>query len=72
MEWHLSDFKNRRLQMFLKIDILKNFAIFTEKKYVLKSLYNKVAGPATFLNRNRCFPVNVAKVLRTAFFIEHL
>ena len=53
--------------MFLKIDILKNFAILTEKKYVLKSLYNKVAGPATFLNRNRCFPVNVAKVLRTAF-----
>ena len=32
------------------------------------SFFNKVAGGAW----HRCFPVNFAKFLRTAFFVEHL
>ena len=33
---------------------------------------NKVAGVKAFKERlpNRCFPVNIAKILKTAFFIE--
>ena len=46
-------------QMFFKIGILKNFAIFTGKHLCLRL-------------KHRCFPVNVAKFLRTAFFIEHI
>ena len=44
---------------------------------VLKSLFNKVAGiqacnSAKKKLQHRCFPVNIAKFLRTAFFTEHL
>ena len=44
---------------------------------VLESLYDKVAGLMTciFIKKRlyrMCFPVNIAKLLRTAFFIEHL
>ena len=47
------------------------------KTPVLHSLFNKVAGLLTsnFIKKwlkRRCFPVNVANFLRTAFFIEHL
>ena len=48
-------------QIFLKIAVLKKFA-----KSVLESANKGV------LLRQRCFPVNIAKFLRTAFFIEHL
>ena len=42
-----------------------------------ESLFNKVEGlrPATLLKKRlwrRCFPVNVAKFLRTPFVSEHL
>ena len=40
--------KSNRSQVFFKIDVLENFAIFTSKQH-------------------RCFPVNVAKLLRAAF-----
>ena len=44
---------------------------------VLESLFNKVAGlKVCRLIEKRlqhgCFPVNIAKLLKTAFFIEHL
>ena len=63
--------------MFLKVGFLKNFAIFTEKHLYCSLSFNKVAGlrPATLLKERlqyRCFPVNIAKLLRAAFFIEHL
>ena len=57
--------------MFFKIGILENFAIFIHRKTpVLKSLFNKVAGltASNFIRKtlkHRCFPVNIAKRLRT-------
>ena len=44
---------------------------------MLESLFNKVAGLQgwKFIKRrlkHMCFPVNTAKILRTAFYIEHL
>ena len=44
---------------------------------MLESLFNKVAGlkSSSFIKKrvkNRCFPVNIAKFLRIAIFIEHL
>ena len=44
--------------MFFKTSVLKNVPIFTKKTPVLESLFNKV--------------VNIAKFLKTDFFIEHL
>ena len=43
------------LQIFFKIDLLKNFANFTKKNTVSKSLFNKVVGLqkfATLLKRD--------------------
>ena len=37
-------------KLLFKISVLKNFAIFSEKRL-----------------QHRCFPVNIAKLLRTAF-----
>ena len=51
--------KNSRSQIILKIGVPKNFAIFTGK-YLFWRL------------QHWCFPVNIAKYLRTALFIEHL
>ena len=47
------------------------------KTPVLESLFNKVAclKAYNFIKKrlwHRCFPVNIAKLFRTAFFIEHL
>ena len=44
---------------------------------MLEPLFNKVAGlkAYNFIKKrlqHRCFPVNIAKLLRTAFFIEQL
>ena len=44
---------------------------------MLKSLFNKVAGIHAWnitgkRMQHKCFPVNIAKCLRTVFFIEHL
>ena len=52
-------------QMFFKIGTLKNFAIFTGK-HLTPSLF------LIKLQAFRCFPVNIAKLLRVAFFIVHL
>ena len=46
-------------------------------KHVLESLFNKVAGLKgyNFIKKglqHRCFPANIAKSLRTAFFMETL
>ena len=47
------------------------------KTPVSESLFHKVAGLKAYnFNKKRllqrCFPVNIAKFLRTALFIEHL
>ena len=64
--------RSSRSQIFFKIGVLKNFAIFTEKR-VLKPLFNKVAGlKACNFNKkrpqDRCFLVNITKFLRIALF----
>ena len=71
-----SSSRSNHWQIFLKIGVLKNFAIFTWK-HLCWSLYLKTLEawwPATLLKKrlqHRCFLVNIAKFLRTAFFIEH-
>ena len=63
--------------MFCKKGVLRNFAKFTGK-YLRQSLFfNKVGclRAATLLKNRlwyRCFPVNLAKFLRTPFLKEHL
>ena len=52
--------------------VLRNFAKFTGKHLCQVRFYNKVAGPepVTLLKKrlwHRCFPMNIAKLLRTLF-----
>ena len=58
---------------FIKKAVLKNFAIFTGKHlcWSLFLIQLRVFRSVTLLKRNsqhRCFPVNIAKFLRTPFF----
>ena len=69
-------FRSSHSQMFFKAGSLKSCAIFAEKNSALKSLFNKVPvlQACKFIKKKlqqRCFPVNIAKFLRRAFFIEH-
>ena len=55
--------------------VVKNFAKFTGKHLCQSFIFIKVVGlrPATLLKKrlwHRRFPVNLAKFLRTAIFIE--
>ena len=59
--------------MFFKIAVLKNFAVSQENTCVGVSF--KLQRSAFLLEKrlqHRCFPVNVAKFLRTVFVIQHL
>ena len=60
---------NSRSQTFYKIDALKNLAIFTGKhlcwRYFLINFIKKRL-------QHRCFPVNIAKCLSTAFYVEYI
>ena len=70
--------RSSRSQMFFKIGVLKNFSMFA-KKHLCSSLFLIKLGPwrpAFLLKKrfqHRCFPVNIAKFLRTAnsFLVEH-
>ena len=56
-------------QMFFKIVVLKNFAIFTGK-YLRWRLFLIKLPACKFIKKGlqrRCFPVNIAKFLRKAF-----
>ena len=52
--------------MFFKISVLQNFSILTGK-HLCWSLFLIMESL-----QHRCFPVNIAKFLKTAFSIEHL
>ena len=58
-------------QMFLKIDVLNNLATFTGKHlcWCLFLINLQALRPTTLLKRlqHRCFPANIAKILRTVF-----
>ena len=61
----------------LQSSVLKRFAIFSGKHLRWSLFFNEDAGLQTcnFIKKRlqcRCFPVNIAKFLRTAVFIEHL
>ena len=59
--------------MFFKIDVLKNFASFTENHLYWSLFFKKFAGPATLLKTDSStiiFQLNC--FLRTSYFTEHL
>ena len=63
-------YRKGRSQMFFKKDVLKNFSIFTGKHLCWSLLLNKwqVFRSAALLKKrlqHSCFPVNIAKFLRT-------
>ena len=63
--------------VFRKKGVLRNFAKFTGIHLCQRLFFNKVAGlrPETLLKKSlwhRCFPVNIAKFLKTPIFIERL
>ena len=57
--------------MFVKIDVLKNFAIFTGKHFCWTLfLIQLQAFRSSFIQKRLqhvCFPLNIAKLLRSAF-----
>ena len=65
-----------RTEVFCKKGVLKNFAKFTGKHLCQRLFLIKFQKPpATLLKKRfwrKCFPVNLAKFLRTPFFIDHL
>ena len=69
--------RSSRSLKFLKTAVLKKLRNINRKTTVLKSLFNKAAGLQVFncikkrLQHN-CFPMNIAKFFRAAFFIEIL
>ena len=68
----LDNIQKQPPEVFCKKGILINFASFTGKHLCHSLFFNKVAGlrSATLLKKrlwHRCFPVNVAKFLRTPF-----
>ena len=83
---HAQSHRSSRFEMLFKIGILKIFTIFTGKYLCWSLILIKLQACATLLKGNfsssatsldltqkhKCFPVNIAKLLRTAFFIEHL
>ena len=68
--------RSSRSQMFFKIGILKNFSIITGKHlcWNLFLIKLQIWRSAALLKRdsNIGVRVNIAKFLRTAFFIKHL
>ena len=69
--------RNSRPEVFCKKGVLKIFAKFTGKRLCQRLFLNKFGGlsPAALLKKSlwhRCFPVNLAKFLRTLFLTEHL
>ena len=58
--------------MFFKKGVLTNFVKFTGKHLCQSLFFNKVAGLLLKKGHwHRCFPVNIAKFLRTPFLTEH-
>ena len=68
-----TEMKKKPLEVFRKKGVLRNFTKFTGKHLYQSLFFNRVAdlGPAALLKKgllHRCFPVNLAKFLRTPFF----
>ena len=72
---HVGKGSNSRSQMFSKTGNLKNFAIFTGKKLCWSLFWRRFQDwrPAFLFKKRlqrRCFSVNIAKFLRTAFLLK--
>ena len=67
IEWNRRLRKSSRPQMFLKIIVLKNFVSFTGKRLCWR-LINLIKKKL----QHRCFPVNIVKLFKSSFFIDHL
>ena len=58
--------RSSRSQMFFKISVLKNFAVFTGKHQLWSLFLIKLQTWRSAKRlQHRCFPVNIAKFLRT-------
>ena len=64
--------RSSRSQMFFKIGVLGNIVNFTGKHLYSSHFLIKACNFIKKRLRDRCFPVNFAKFLRTPFFTEHL
>ena len=69
----IGKYRNSRSEMFSKIDVHKNFAIFTGEHLSWSLFLIKLLNRDFSKKRlqHRCFPVNIAKFLKTPFFTEH-
>ena len=70
---HLANDRSIRQEVSCKRGVLKNFAKFTGKHMCRSCFLNKTAGfrPAILLQksfRNRCFPLNFVRFLRSPIF----
>ena len=75
IEVNFATYRSSRLQMFLKIDVVKNFAIF--KAPVLESIFDKVVflQACNFVKKETPMKVSsceYCRILRTTFLTEHL
>ena len=66
------DFEKQAPEVYYKIDVLKNFAKFTEKHLCQSPFFNKIAGlsSASLLKKrlwHKYFPVHFAKFSRPSF-----
>ena len=67
--------KSSRSRMFFKISVFKHFPIFIEKQLCWSLFLMKLQEICSFIKgtlQKRCFPGNIAKLLRTPFFKEHI
>ena len=62
--FYSGDDRNNHSQVFFKIGVLQNFATFTGKHLCWSLIFKKRP-------QHRCFPVNNAKYLRIAVFMEY-
>ena len=65
--------RSSRPWVFYKKGVLKDFPKFTGKHFCRALFFNKITAqrPATLLKkriRNRCFPMNFVKFLKTTFY----
>ena len=68
------NFKSRRLQMFFKISVLKNFAIFTGKHLCWSYFLIELQRPAILLKRdsNTVSFCEYCEIFKDAYFEEHM
>ena len=69
-------YRNSRSQMFFKIGVLKNFAVFIGKHLCWSLIFNRVADfrPATILKKRleQMFYCKYCKIFKNTCFEEHL